>query len=75
MTAGQSIKIPGNRYDKIPIIAQSDKELIEKAKELNFDYIAVPGVQTGKDVMDVRDSFGGNAKMHIVAKIDCLEAI
>jgi len=41
-----------------------------------FDYVAVPGVQTGKDLMDVRDALGDHSdKIHIVAKIDCLEAI
>lgn len=43
---------------------------------MHFDYIIVPGVQTGRDVQEVRAFLGKEGeKIHIVAKIDTVQAV
>ena len=70
-------KIPGSRYEKIPLLKAEDKALIKDiAIKHRFDYLAVPGVQTGKDILDVKDELGKEgAQMHVIAKIDTMESI
>ena len=62
------IRFPGQHYEKMPILNPTrDKKILgafsgDYSKSV-FDFVSVPGIQTGKDVMEVRDALGDRSKV------------
>lgn len=71
------VKIPGTRFSELPIMNQIDKDHIQDILlKHRFDYLVVPAVQSGRDLQEVRHMLGNEgAKVHILARIDTVEAI
>jgi pyruvate kinase len=58
-------------------LTDEDKtDIKEIAIKNKFDYIVIPTVQTGRDIQEVRLSLSTDGKnIHVVAKIDTIEAV
>lgn len=71
------VKLPGARYQSLPILRESDHQLIEEiAIKHKFDYVVVPEVLTGRDIAEVKQALGKDGEqIHVIAKIATVEAI
>lgn len=56
--------VPGKHLSNLPILnSPGDYKYINyflSNDKYKLDFISVPGVQTGKDIMEVRDALGGD---------------
>lgn len=47
-----SVKLTGSKYSMLPLLRREDIEEVKNyAQAYKFDFIAVPGVQTGNDIV------------------------
>lgn len=71
-----AVKIPANKLKELPVLKPDDIiDINEIAVKQKFDFIAVPGIVSAKDLQWVRQQIKGTQHLAILAKIDNLEAI
>ena len=67
ISGGDRVRVPGQYYEKGPVIDPvNDTRALNAFLETgshSFDFVAVPGIQTGKDVMEVRHTLGEESKV------------
>jgi pyruvate kinase len=70
------VRLEGKRYEFLPLLRDEDKVALKHAVTMNFDYIALAGVTSTKDIQAARLELQNlNPRMGVIAKIDTIEGI
>lgn len=70
---GKTVNVPNTQLN-IPLLTEKDKENIQNAVDLDFDFVATSFVQTAEDIQKIRDLIG-SSKIQIIAKIETQRAV
>jgi len=71
------MRIPGNRYEFLPLLGAEDLHDIEEiVAKYSFDYLCVPNVITVKDILEVKTLVKKhNIRSAVLPKIDSVEGV